>query len=77
MQAPKQASNPQNPSLTELKLLRQEFAALREEVAGFRSDLGKRKAPNITDQVAKGVVIALFFWLVVVVFLNGFLSVLG
>ena len=53
---------PQNPSLVELRLMRQELAKLREEVAAFRAELGSKKPPDITDQVARGVVLAGVFW---------------
>lgn len=66
--------SPQNPTLIELQALRKEFAALREEVAGVRADM--KRPVNITDQVAKGVVIAGLFWFVVVFILQALFGAL-
>lgn len=63
MTQPKQPQQPQqNPSLTELRLIRQELTKLREEVATLRAETSSKKPPDITDQVAKGVVLAGVFW---------------
>lgn len=50
-----------NQAVSELQALRFEFRKMREEVEGLRNDLSGRKPLNITDQVSKGVVIALMF----------------
>ncbi len=64
-----QASTP----LAELQALRREFVKVREELEGLRADLKSRKLPNISNEVAIGVVIAGVFWFV----LFNFLQVLG
>jgi hypothetical protein len=56
----------QNPSLTELRSIRRELSALREEFAAARAQAVNQKPPDITDQVAKGVVLAGVFWFVIV-----------
>lgn len=53
-----------NPAVAELQALRREFSDTRKEIEGLRADLKGKKPINVTDQVAKGVVIAGFFWLV-------------
>ncbi|MBD2018673.1 hypothetical protein H6F43_00550 [Leptolyngbya sp. FACHB-36] len=61
-----------NPAVAELKALRNEFARMREELTGLRSELSSRKMPDITDQVAKGVVLAGVFWGVLFLFFRSF-----
>ncbi|MBD2018787.1 hypothetical protein H6F43_01135 [Leptolyngbya sp. FACHB-36] len=64
----KPANTGANPAVAELKALRNEFARVREELTELRSELKSRKMPDITDQVAKGVVLAGVFWAVLLWF---------
>ncbi|MBE9178642.1 hypothetical protein IQ268_08725 [Oculatella sp. LEGE 06141] len=66
--------NSQNPTLMELRSLRREFAELKSEVTGLRADLNNKKPLDITDQVAKGVVVAGFFWIVMAAFFQACMS---
>lgn len=69
-QQPNQPNPQQNPTLNELKGLRRDFTSLREELVMLRADLSSRKPPDITDQVAKGVVLAGVFWFVLVLIIQ-------
>jgi|GEM_PF-6451942 cell shape-determining protein MreC len=62
--------NPPNASLNELKAIRRELSDLKSELSALRSDLGSKKPLNITDQVAKGVVIGGIFLVVIFAFLQ-------
>lgn len=56
--------NQPSPMLIELQAIRRELEAVQTEVSGLRRDLKDKKTFQITDQVAKGVVIAGVFWIV-------------
>ncbi len=43
-----------NPTLAELRSLKRELTETREEVAKLRAELDYKKLPNISDQVAIG-----------------------
>lgn len=56
----------QSPSLAELQMMRAELNAIYNEIAGLRKDLKDKKTFQISDQVAKGVVIAGLFWAAII-----------
>ena len=49
-----QKSAPPNPTLVELRSLRHELAETKEEVVKLRAELDYKKLPNVSDQVAIG-----------------------
>ncbi|PSB30145.1 hypothetical protein [Stenomitos frigidus] len=78
MNQPKPTPQSIPPSVTELRALRSELALVKEELIGLRSDLKNRKQADVTDQVAKGVLIAGFLgtatWFLFAILLSGLIS---
>jgi len=52
--------HPPNPAVEELQNVRVELEGIRNELIGLRADLRDKKTLNITDNVAKGVLLAGF-----------------
>ena len=73
---PHERYNPQppNPAVVELQSVRTELEGVRNELIGLRADLRDKKTFNITDQVAKGVLLAGFALCVIGFVLSLFVS---
>lgn len=50
------------PAVIELRALRSEIALVKGELTDLRTELKNRKFPDISGQVAKGVILAGLFW---------------
>ncbi|MBI4739685.1 hypothetical protein HY772_09195 [Candidatus Woesearchaeota archaeon] len=68
---------PPNQSVVELRAIRQELAALRKDTAALNEEMSSlhqsvknKKTLAISDQVAKGAVIAGLFWIVTIMVLQ-------